>query len=325
MTVDYTKLSVEEIRNLIVRDSKGSFTLEAINQVKGKTKLVDLHKMVEQTYGIDEEEEEESENEIESLFDEDDAEQITPRVAETKSAIPAYSSSEWSDWILTQFQDNELVGEKKCPNIDGLRRVTELVLGDIVESRPVDVRVFRNDSQDLGHATVVYAVKILWKLGMPAYIEHESDFVTKTFCGLAGANIHNTDADYAIFPEAIAESRAEARALRKALRLNKVSAEEIVTGETIERAKQTMMVVQDIEWNEEDPISPNQINTINIMCNRLNIDLAKFIKTNGWNYDNLEQATKKVAQEMVTQLNKYQTNTQKSISIPSEILKENVE
>ena len=40
MTVDYTKITVDEIRELIIRDTEGLVTKEAVDSIKGKKALV---------------------------------------------------------------------------------------------------------------------------------------------------------------------------------------------------------------------------------------------------------------------------------------------
>ena len=48
---------------------------------------------------------------------------------------PDQLSPEWHDYVMGQFQDYELVeiNGEKYPNCYGLRRVVELLIGDIVE------------------------------------------------------------------------------------------------------------------------------------------------------------------------------------------------
>jgi len=85
---------------------------------------------------------------------------------------------------------------------------------------------------------------------------------------------------FAVFPESIAETRAEGRALRRALRINVVCADELTKKDTAAIVQQQKVSKPTTgEWEEESPITDQQINTIQLMCNRLGIDVTKFINS----------------------------------------------
>ena len=95
------------------------------------------------------------------LFDElevnaDEEKQEEPEVDMT---MPAYGSKEWSDYIMSKFEDGELFDGN--PTCAGLRRVAENVLGSIVSSRPSQVWP-STDTNGPGRATVVFEVVINW-------------------------------------------------------------------------------------------------------------------------------------------------------------------
>ena len=50
-----------------------------------------------------------------------------------ESNAPPMSSPEWSDYVLSQFEHDEIMDGN--PTVDGLRRITELVLGPIIETK----------------------------------------------------------------------------------------------------------------------------------------------------------------------------------------------
>ena len=69
---------------------------------------------------------------------------------------PNFNSDKWSEWVISQFTDDEL--ENGAPTCDGLRRVAENVLGPIEK-----VEIIKNDTPNAsnkGNATVVVGVTI---------------------------------------------------------------------------------------------------------------------------------------------------------------------
>ena len=79
-----------------------------------------------------------------------------------ESNIPDMLSPEWNDYVMKFFTDKELIDGN--PLTAGLRRVAEMLIGEIISSRPVDVqRVETNDP--IGRTTVVYEVQFLVKKG----------------------------------------------------------------------------------------------------------------------------------------------------------------
>ena len=70
--------------------------------------------------------------------------------------VPHITSIEWNDYIMELFEENELIENR--PVSAGLRRVSELVLGRIVSSGPVQVFPPKDDT-GIGRATVVWKVE----------------------------------------------------------------------------------------------------------------------------------------------------------------------
>jgi len=79
-----------------------------------------------------------------------------------ESEVPDMLSPEWNDYVLTLFSDKELIDGN--PLTAGLRRVAELLVGEIISSKPVSVeRIETGDP--IGKTTVVYEVQFLVKKG----------------------------------------------------------------------------------------------------------------------------------------------------------------
>lgn len=165
-----------------------------------------------------------------------------------EEAIPEIGSIEWSDYALSLFTVNELIDGK--PTCDALRRVAELVLGPIMIGRAKIVQS-PNPSNEYT-AAVEYTVQF-------------GD--GQNWTSVADVNTNNCDPKFARFACSMAETRAEGRALRKALRLRKViSAEEpdevyAEGGDTVDNSKSNST-----QWV-----------MIDNLCNRLNINVDNFL------------------------------------------------
>lgn len=137
-----------------------------------------------------------------------------------EDSVPNIHSSEWTKYVLSLFHKSELV--QGYPTCNGLRRVFETLIGDIINS---DMEVLQcPDPQNGGRATVKCTIKYRDKDDgnssplFAAYGRSVSD-VADCFYG-------NTDKPYCDHPVATAATLAEGRALRKGLRLNIITSEE---------------------------------------------------------------------------------------------------
>lgn len=167
---------------------------------------------------------------------------------------PSISSPEWSDYVISKFEYDEMVDGN--PTVDGLRRVTEVVLGEIISTDTDIVQVPTKENE--GRATAVCSVVVQTHFG-----------TIRKSSGSGDAWHKNTDMPYSKFPVAMAETRAEGRALRRILQLRKVvAAEELSDG-------------LDDSIDYEKNISDNQVNFIEVMCRPdgrgLDINIAKLI------------------------------------------------
>lgn len=175
-----------------------------------------------------------------------------------------YGDPGWNDFVISKFEEGELYDEK-YPTLNGLRRVAENLLGQVVSSRIVELKSSLDHTSE-GRAYCTYEISIFNFLGSRLY---------RTFSGAGGSYLGNTDKTYAIYPEAIAEARAEARAYRKALMLTVASADEIKGMERSTFESVIPSVKQ--EYDENDDMSPTQVVTIQTKCKKLKIDVDKLI------------------------------------------------
>lgn len=238
-----------------------------------------------------------------NLFE--DVELSSPSNTNTKvndvveSNIPSMLSPEWHDYAMTLFQPSEMVDGH--PLVAGLRRVAEVVLGPIMFSGPTQVFPVQREDHH-GRATVVFTVE--FANGMK-------------YAEVADSWEGNTDDMFCAFAVAIASTRAEARALRKALKIRGVAAEELTK-------KDTAKIVRDIsstktsssgEYDENSRMSDAQSNFIDVKCKQLNIDGKKLFVTFG--ADSGKRVSKNIASEIIDKLNDFQRDKS---SIPEDIL-----
>ena len=239
------------------------------------------------------------------LFDAESIESEAEDTKEPELTMPAYGSREWNDYIMSKFESHELIdGNPICA---GLRRVTEDVLGSIVSSRPSQVWP-STDVNGPGRATVIFEVVINWM--------DSGEF--RTFAEVADVWHGNTDDLFCAHPVATASTRAEGRALRKALKVKCLAAEELAKKDIVSIVRQS--VDQNVgvsgEWKEESNISLPQVNFIDGKCKQLDIDVLNFINAGSEKYSSINEVSKKTASKMLATLNEYQTKTK---NVPEKI------
>lgn len=204
---------------------------------------------------------------------------------------PSITSPEWHDYAMSHFNSNELIdGNPICA---GLRRVAELLLGEIIETGPS--KVFpATDSDGPGRATVVYKVIFNWfNSGM-----------YKTFSETADVWHGNTDDLFCAHPVATASTRAEGRALRKALKLRVLAAEELAKKDIVEIVQQAVSTE-----SGDQRISPQQVQFVDNKCSQLDINAMQFINMGQNTYKSINDVDKDCAKKMITMLNGYQNET----------------
>jgi hypothetical protein len=194
--------------------------------------------------------------------------------------IPAYGDEKWSEYVLSQFELDELVDGN--PNTDGLRRIANKVLGTIIKSRPI----WCSPPGPNNNTTST----IMWELE----IEFGQNDI-RVFGDIADVSPDNTDGEYAKYPSATAATRAEGRALRKALLLRRVLAAEEVSDDKI---------TDDIGGK----INSNQISFMNMVCERMNINVRKLINMGKDKYDKIEDIPYGVAVVMNKFINDIQNS-----------------
>lgn len=233
--------------------------------------------------------------ELETPIDRD-----TKTIDVVDDGTPSVTDPGWNDYVMSQFIDKELYDGN--PLVHGLRRVAELVIGPIVRSGPTQVFPPQRDDHH-GRATVVFTV------------EFENGMV---YSEVADCWEGNTDDMFCAYAIATASTRAEGRALRKALRIRAVAAEEMTKKDTakIVRELSAKKEVSDGGYDDSSRMSDAQHNFIDVKCKQLGVNGA-LLFTTVFNVDNNRKITKKVASDIIDTLNEYQRD---KTTIPEAIL-----
>ena len=121
----------------------------------------------------------------------------------------------------------------------------------------------------------------------------------RTVSGAADVYWGNCDKVYRNHPVAVAETRAEGRALRRALKLRKVVAAE--------------EIAKDIEDSPDgstvSKISTNQLNFLDILTQRLNINTKQLLKKLGHSDENVYNIDHDSAVQIIKLVSSYQQDT----------------
>jgi len=248
--------------------------------------------------------------ELQSLLDsltvktEDDSEGYSIKDLEEKDfdKISEYGDEDWDMFVMSKFKRSEMVDGN--PNVIGLRRISEMLLGPIIDSGPTMIGSNLNASLEVGRAHSIYSVTFQWRA--------TEGVNQRTFRAAADSFVGNTDKKFSIYPVAMADTRAEARALKRALLIESVCSDELtendaemIVNHTIKKAYSDLQETT-AEFDENSPISDKQINFIKKKCDILGIDEQKFISSGKKAYNNIEKVNTQTAASMIEQLNKFQ-------------------
>ena len=178
---------------------------------------------------------------------------------------PEMTAPDWAQYVLGQFAADEL--DEQNPRVEGLRRVAELLLGEIVEEE-CDLIQCPDPANGM-------------RASVKARITFLKDGLTKTFTGLADAGPDNCTDEFGRFPVAMAETRAKGRAFRAALRLRRVVAAEEVAGMPL-----------DGESLDEQAIQVGQVNIITMLAERQKVGVPALLKHLGIEKADLKKLTR---------------------------------
>lgn len=200
-----------------------------------------------------------------------------------------YGSKEWNSYIIGMLDESEHIDG--YPKVNGLARLVN-ILGDVISSKATQVIVSQGDSKSV---TINYELAIEWKLNTPigfGNLGYTPQLRVFGGCADCTEDPNNT---FLKHPAAIAETKAYGRALRKALGLTVIAAEEMLSGssEEVPRAKASSMITVPLQA------------AIKAKASTLNLDLKEVMAKGGYDQE-LSSYTMEEGREIFTLLNSYQ-------------------
>jgi hypothetical protein len=201
--------------------------------------------------------------------------------------VPEQNSPEWDSYVMGLFHESELIDGN--PRVHGLRRVAELLIGEIVSSRPVTVMITPQGVK-MDKSTVVYEVQFQTSNG------------NKTYADVADTWEGNTDDMFAVHGTATASTKAEARALRKALKIKAVAAEELCKKDVAK------YLSEQTQSDDVKRISKDQVNFIEMKCKKLDIDVIKFINSGEKFYNTIYEVKYDTGAKMIKKLTEFSSD-----------------
>lgn len=186
---------------------------------------------------------------------------------------PEMTSLAWTDYVMSLLDETELI--EGAPKTDGLRRIAQVLLGPIYKSESKLVHFAET-------VVVQHTLVIGWTLD-GVRLNEEKLLSVREFTDLACVNSGNTPEKFLNHPVESAASKAEGRALRKALNLKKLAAEELLKPE--KTVTPTVVVEnpaeQPLEMKEDGIITSGQITAIKMLVKRLCVDFTKVLEQDG--------------------------------------------
>lgn len=221
--------------------------------------------------------------------------EITQPVNDTESTeithktVPSPNDLEWTDYVLDLLSDDEKIAGN--PTTDGLRRIFEIALDCVITDSSSNV-VQSPSPENEKRATVIHSLTFV--LNREGGTDNHLNI--RSVSGAADVYWGNCDKIYRNHPVAVAETRAEGRALRRALKLRKVVAAE-------ELAK-------DIEDHPDHDtvtkITNNQLNFMDVLAKRMNISIEKLLNKLAISRENVYNISYSDAVDIIKNLTEYQ-------------------
>ena len=198
---------------------------------------------------------------------------------EDKPRRPHEYDPGWSEYILDNMSDSELI--QGAPTVDGLRRATEKCFGEILQSKSeiVEVPTRQNNKCTIKHSLTIRKYSTDSIIEVDGCVDVLYDKIPYPF------NTHLV---------ATADTRAEGKALRRALKIRVVTAEELQNQD------------EDDVMSSEEGMNDQQILALNQMCKRLDISVTNFVKAQYNKVKVINDVSNMEARVLIAQLSGFQ-------------------
>lgn len=205
--------------------------------------------------------------------------------------VPSRNDTGWSDYLLMQFSEDEVVIKRdsnkneigRFPKVNGLRRLARIHNGEIVKSYPSPVVTVYHPTEE--YVVACYQYTIIFEGGKEFSDVGEVIFAPRTV-------FSNIDEKFGKFPSSVAVTRAEARALRKSLGLNVVSADELN--------------MSDLSGQSVTYLTEMQKFGIENFAQKAGINLSKYISSGEYAYNDINKIQFSDAAKMWKELESFQ-------------------
>jgi hypothetical protein len=208
----------------------------------------------------------------------------------------------WVEFILDKLEAREMIDG--APTTDGLRRVTEDVFGQIIGSETEILEIPSTNLKETIRCTAKHTLTIM---------RYDSMGATRSNTGLSFFNsgtpsgtikvsacvdvlAENLPSPYNKHLVATACTRAEGKALRRALKIRIITAEE---------QQNSTEVVDEVE-QQSDTITDQQLLAINALCKKLNISMKKLVQRSYPSVTSTKELTRGNGRDIISTLSGFQ-------------------
>lgn len=223
-----------------------------------------------------------------------ETEEIVDPVSFNDQPTPDRFSAEWSEYVLSDLADDEK--SDGYPKADGLRRLINKFLGRIIVQRVevLNMPKFGAPQHDDNTATAVVTLVIR---------EHNTDEMLEFSASADASTLSVQNAPFNHHLTAMAETRAEARAFRKALGLKNIIAEEELS------SANSGQPVGKVDLSKDNPLEPilaEQKVWLRKESESLNLNLKKFMEKNlSKTLDSIDKCSRLEARKLGEFLSQY--------------------